>query len=104
MGGLRARFLAVMLIAFVAISAQCVAACAAESALPAKPSCHQPTDDSCSHDKTGDSAVKLAPIAPAVVIVAAAETFEFAPVAMLAPESVPLALTHEIVASTVLRI
>lgn len=102
MGGLRVRFLAVMLIAFVAIGAQCVAACAAESALPAKPSCHQPTDDSCSHDKTGDSVVKLAPFAP--VVVAIGEPLESAPAAVFAPEPVPPALTRDIVASTVLRI
>ena len=101
MGGFRARFLAVLLIAFVAFSAQCVAACAVELALPAQPPCHQSSDDSCSHDRTGDSAVKLVPAAPVLVM---AETLEAAPVALAAPQSAPPPLTHDILLSTVLRI
>jgi hypothetical protein len=107
MGGSRAKLVAMVLIAFVAIGAQCVASCAVESIVPAKPPCHQQSDDSCSHDQTGDSAAKLSVVERPLAIDTLPVIHHTTPLApMTAVEAAPAPLAQSVyaVSSTVLRI
>jgi hypothetical protein len=107
MGAFRVRFVAVLLIAFVAMSAQCIAACAAESVLPVQSPCHKTTDSSCSHDQSGDSIEKLTKVEQ-LVAVAIIPLAQHSPIAPPSPavsiEPAPPPPSNDSVSITVLRI
>jgi hypothetical protein len=107
MGGSRAKFVAMLLIAFVTIGAQCVASCAVESIVPAKPPCHQQSDDSCSHDRTADSGAKLSAIERPLAIDTLPvihHTTPLAPLTGVEAAPAPVAQSVYSVSTTVLRI
>lgn len=104
MGGLRTRLLAALLIAFVAMSAQCVASCSTESALAAsKPPCHKsPTkapETACSL-----KVVKVEPLASVAVVPMLSQPLPDEPSAAFPLQPLSPPPSHELVATTVLRI
>ena len=109
MGGIPTRLLALLLIAFVAMSAQCVASCSVESALAAsQPPCHKsPTKAPCAHDQAARDSGKLIQVErPAAITVVAAAVpaspHEPLPAPLCQPASPPP--LQDLLSSTVLRI
>ncbi len=64
-----ARILAVLLIAFVAMGAQCVASCSLEAL--AQPPCHKSPVKSCAHDQAAGENLKVIKVELVAVSVAA---------------------------------
>ena len=99
--GSRIQIFAVLLIAFVAMGAQCVAFCEARDSV--QPPCHQ-TDKSCSHDQAAarDSGVKvvLIAIAPALEV----QTVVYEPSVAIVRHLSPDPPIPDTAATTVLRI
>jgi hypothetical protein len=91
----------VLLIAFVAMGAQCVAFCEARDSV--QPPCHQ-TDTSCSHDQAAasDSGVKVFLIA--IAAAPEAQTLLYEPSVMLVRHASADPPIRDAVATTVLRI
>jgi len=104
MGGILTRVVALLLIAFVAIGAQCVTTCSLESI--AQPPCHKSPVKSCAHDQAAGNNLKVFQVeAHAVAIVP--EAIEPLPVEAPAtvasrPDASPP--SRSAVATTVLRI
>ncbi len=57
MGGILTRVVALLLIAFVAVGAQCVTTCSLKSI--AQPPCHKSPVKSCAHDQAAGSNLKV---------------------------------------------
>ena len=104
MGGILTRVVALLLIAFVAVGAQCVTTCSLESL--AQPPCHKAPVKACAHDQAAGSTLKVFQV-EAHAVAMLPETIE--PLTNEAPARLdqrpaPSPPSHGIVASTVLRI
>jgi hypothetical protein len=98
--GSRIQIFAVLLIAFVAMGAQCVAFCEARDSV--QPPCHQ-TDSSCSHDQAAaDGGVKVVLIALAPA--PDAQTVLYVPSIAISPQPAADPPIPDTVVTTVLRI
>ena len=90
MGGILTRVVALLLIAFVAIGAQCVTTCSLESL--AQPPCHKAPVKSCAHDQAAGNNLKVFQVeAHAVAVVPQA----IEPL----PNEAPVMLSHRPAAS-----
>jgi hypothetical protein len=101
--GPRIQIYAVLLIAFIAMGAQCVAFCEARDSV--QPPCHQ-TDSSCSHDQAaGDNGVKGVKIVlAAIAAVVDSHPIYYEPSTAFISHLSPDPPIPDTVATTVLRI
>jgi hypothetical protein len=104
MGGSRTRIVALLLIAFVALGAQCVASCSLESLT--QPPCHKSPEPSCSHDQAVsiDTKIVKVELAAVAIVPAAIQRLPLEPSATLSCRPEPSPPSYDTVSSTVLRI
>jgi hypothetical protein len=104
MGGILTRVVALLLIAFVAVGAQCVTTCSLESI--AQPPCHKAPVKSCAHDQAAGNSLKVFQVeAHAIAVVP--ETIGLVPheaPVMLSRRPAPSPPSHDTLSTTVLRI